>query len=134
VDFSGVLVCILLLFGPLAIAAAGGYLRSLYLLCIRQCERSLADKYSLSFQVRATEARTLNANVGSALVHAKRAVDEARTALPDIHHAHAALSQVSDWLGSAAETSDRALRSLENQHHSTNKPHTAVFTQRDLHE
>jgi hypothetical protein len=88
----------------------------------------------MSFQSRATEARTLNANVGYALRRAKQTVDEARQGSPDTVHAQAALSQVSLWLNTAAETSDRALRSLEGQNHSTTRSQTAIFTPEDLHE
>jgi hypothetical protein len=114
---SGVVVLLLLLVGPLALATAGGYIRRLLRLCILRYERLLADAYSQCFQSRATEARALNANVGYALQRAKQTVDEARRASLDTLHAQAAMRQVSQWLGTAAETSDRALRSLECDRH-----------------
>lgn len=114
---SGVILLLLLLVGPLLVVTAGGYIRSLYRLCVRRYERSLADEYTQSFQSRAIEARSLNPNVGYALRRAKQTVDEARKGTPDALHAQAALSQVSLWLDTAAETSDRALRSLEPDGH-----------------
>lgn len=133
-ELSSVIVLILLLVGPLAVATVGGCIGSLYRLCVRRYERSVADRYFLSFQSRATEARTLNANVGYALERAKQTVDEARKSSLDTLHAQAALSQVSQWLDTAAEISDRALRSLEDNAYSTRKPQTVIFTREDIHE
>jgi hypothetical protein len=134
VEPSGIIVLLLLLVGPLAVATAGGYIRSLYRLCVRRYERSLADSYSLNFQSRAIEARTLNANVGYALTRAKRTVDEARKGSSDPRHAQAALQQVSEWLDTAAETSDRALRSLERDDRSTKRSQSVISTRDDFHD
>ena len=134
VEPSGIIVLLLLLVGPLAVATAGGYIRSLYRLCVRRYERSLADSYLLNFQSRVIEARTLNANVGYALSRAKKIVDEARKGSPDPRHAQAALQQVSQWLDTAAETSDRALRSLDHDHHSTKGSQSVISARHDFHE
>jgi hypothetical protein len=134
VEPSGVIVLLLLLVGPLAVATAGGYIRSLYRLCVRRYERSLADSYLRNFQTRAIEARTLNANVGYALTRAKKTVDEARKGFPDALHAQAALQQVSQWLDTAAETSDRALRSLERDDRPTRTSQSVISTRDDFHD
>jgi hypothetical protein len=123
VELSGVILLLLLLVGPLAAATAGGYMRSLYRLCVRRYERRLADAYSQRFQSRAIEARVLNARVGYALNRAKKTVDEARIGSPDALRAQVALRQVSQWLGTAAETGDRALRSLESHGHPARRSH-----------
>jgi hypothetical protein len=134
VEPSGIIVLLLLLVGPLAVATAGGYIRSHYRLCVRRYERSLADSYSLNFQSRAIEARTLNANVGYALIRAKKTVDEARKDSSDPRHAQAALQQVSEWLDTAAETSDRALRSLERDDRSTKRSQSVISIRHDFHD
>jgi hypothetical protein len=131
---SGVIVLLLLLVGPFAVVTAGGYIRSLLRLCVRRYERSLADAYSQSFQSRASEARTLNANVGYALKRAKQTVDEARKGSPDALHAQVAIRQVSQWLGTAAETSDRALRSLESDRRPTKRSLSASVTRNNTHD
>jgi hypothetical protein len=134
VELSGVIVAVLLLLGPLIVATAGEYLRSLYRLHIRQYERILADAYSTNFRARATEARTLDMNVGYALRRAKQTVDDARRNSTDISHAQSVLNQVSDLLNTAAETSDRALRSLESQPHQAIRSRPEIFTSDDLHD
>jgi hypothetical protein len=130
VESSGVIVLLLLLVGPFAVATAGGCLRSLLRLYIRRYERSLADAYSQCFQSRAAEARTLNANVGYALKRAKETVDEARKGPAAVLDAQAAMRQVSQWLGTAAETSDRALRSLEGVGHTKRRSQSAILTRK----
>jgi hypothetical protein len=121
-----------LLLGPLTVATASEYLERLHRRIARRYERSLHDAYALSFEARATEARTLNANVGYALQRAKRTVDETRANSPDAIPIQVALEQVSQWLYSAAATSDRALRSLEDGPARVQKAHTEVFTKSNL--
>lgn len=125
---SGVTLLLLLLVGPLSFVTAGGCIRTLFRLCVRRYERSLTDAYTQGLQSRAIEARSFNPNVGYALRRAKQTVDEARKGSPDALHAQAALSQVSLWLDTAAETSDLALRSLERD------GQLAGRLQHDLHE
>jgi hypothetical protein len=131
---SGVVFLFLLLVGPLAVVTASGYIRSLYRLCVRRYERSLGDAYTQCFQSRAIEARSLNTNVGYALRRAKQTVDEARKGSPDALNAQAVLSQVSLWLDAAAETSDRALRSLERDGHVAGRSQSVIFTSKDIHD
>ena len=131
-DLSGVIVSVLLLLGPLALATVGEYLRVLYESFARRHERSLDDAYFLNFQARAAEARTLDINVGYALQRAKRTVDQVRKSSPDELRIRAALGQVSEWLDSAAETSDRALRSLEDVRFQTKRSQVGIFTKDDL--
>jgi hypothetical protein len=61
-------------------------------------------------------------------------VDEARKGSPDALHAQAVLSQVSLWLDTAAETSDRALRSLERDGHLAGRSQSMIFTSKDIHD
>jgi hypothetical protein len=132
VELSDVIVGLVLVLGPLAVATASAYLRGLYRRLARRYERSLDDAYALSFEARATEARILNANVGYALKRAKRTVDETRKNSPDALRIQMALGQVSHWLDSAAKTSDRALRSLEEGRTRTKRSQARVFTRNDL--
>ena len=131
-ELSGVIVSILLLLGPLAVAAVGEYMRRLYGSFARHHERSLDDAYFLNFQARSAEARTLDANVGYALQRAKRTVDQVRQSSSDDLHIRSALGQISEWLGSAAETSDRALRSLEDDRLQIKSSQVGIFTRDDL--
>jgi ABC-type transporter Mla subunit MlaD len=73
-------------------------------------------------------------NVGYALRRAKHTIDDARRNSPNVSQAEAALNQVSDWLTTAAETSDRALRSLESEPHQVVKSRSEIFTSNDLHD
>lgn len=98
----------------------------------RRHERSLDDAYFLNFQARSAEARTLDANVGYALQRAKRTVDQGRKSSSDDLHIRAALGQISEWLCSAAEISDRALRSLEDDRLQTRSSQVGIFTKDDL--
>jgi hypothetical protein len=132
VELSSVIVSILLLLGPLALAAIGEYLRIIYGRFVRHYERSLDDAYFINFQARAAEARMLDLNVGYALQRAKRTIDQIRQNSPDTLRIQSALGQVSEWLHSAAETSDRALRSLEDERLQTKKSQIGVFTKDDL--
>ena len=118
VELPDFVVSIALLLTPVAIALAVGYLRDFYGLYLRVYERNLGDAYFQNFQARSTVARTLNANVGYALRRAQRAVAEARKGVSDVTQTRAALDQVSQWLTSAAVTSDRALQSLESARYS----------------
>jgi hypothetical protein len=61
-------------------------------------------------------------------------VEEARQSLPDARHTHEVLRQVSDWLASAAETSDRALRSLEDDRQSAATFKTVITPGADLYD
>ena len=79
-------------------------MRGLYWSFARRHERSLDDACFLNFQARSAEARTLDANVGYALQRAKRTVDQVRQSSSDDLDIRAALGQISEWLGSAAET------------------------------
>jgi ABC-type transporter Mla subunit MlaD len=74
----------------------------------------------------------LDLNVGYALQRAKRTIDQIRQNSPDTLRIQSALGQVSEWLHSAAETSDRALRSLEDERLQTKKSQIGVFTKDDL--
>ena len=103
-------------------------------LYVRLYERNLDDAYFYNFQARSTVARTLNANVGYALRRAQRAVAEARKGMPDVTQTRAALDQVSQWLNSAATTSDRALRSLEDIHYSDDQVGTVRSITNNTHE
>jgi hypothetical protein len=132
VKLSGVIISILLLLGPLAVAAVGEYMRGLYWSFARRHERSLDDACFLNFQARSAEARTLDANVGYALQRAKRTVDQVRQSSSDDLDIRAALGQISEWLGSAAETSERALRSLEDDRLQTKSSQVGIFTKDDL--
>jgi hypothetical protein len=127
-----VIASIVLLLGLLALATVGEYLRIIHGRFVRYYERSLDDTYFLNFQARAAEARTLDINVGHALQRAKRTIDELRRSSPDELRIKSALGQVSEWLDSAAETSDRALRSLEGDCLQTRKSQISVFTKDDL--
>ena len=129
---SSIIFNLSLVFGPLAVAAAGSYLRELYLREVRRCERSLDDVYSAHFQERAIEARLLNSAVRYALERAKRKVDETRNGSPDPVQIQAILGQVSEWLDAAAETSDRALRSLQDKRSRTNRSQIGIFTRTDV--
>jgi hypothetical protein len=132
VELSGVIVSILLFLGPLSVAALGEYLRGLSGSFARRRERSLDDAYCLNFQALSAEARTLDAKVGYALQRAKRALDQVRKGSSNELHVWVALGQVSEWLGSAAEISDRALRSLEDDRLQTKRSQVGIFTKNDL--
>ncbi len=131
-ELSGVIVSTLLLLGPLALATAGEYLRIIHGRFVRHYERSLDDAYFLNFQARAAEARRLDVNVGNALQRAKRTIDQIRLSSPDKLSIQSALGRVSELLDSAAETSDRALRSLEDDRLQAMKSQINVFTKDDL--
>lgn len=107
-------------------------MRRVYGAVTRRYERSLDDAYFLNFQARSAEARTLDANVGYVLQRVKRTVDQVRKSYSDDLHIRAALSQISEWLGAAAETSDRALRSLEDDCLQTKRSRVGIFTKDDL--
>jgi hypothetical protein len=132
VERSGITVLFLLLAGPLAVATAGSYMRELYRLFVRRYERSLDDAYSQCFLSRAIEARTLNANVGYALKRAKQALEETRQGSSDVLRADLALGEVSEWLDTAAETSNRALRSLERDSLPTKISKSTFFAREDV--
>jgi hypothetical protein len=134
VELSDLVVGIVLVLATVAIALAVGCLRDFYGLSVRVYERNLDDSYLHNFQARSTVARTLNANVRHALWQAQQAVAEARKGVTDVTETRAALDQVSQWLNSAAATSARALRSLEDTRFPGDQAETISFLTNDTHE
>jgi hypothetical protein len=132
VDFATLMLIALLLVVPFVILALREFLKDIYSRIVQYYERSIDEACFLSFRTRATEARVLDADVGYRLQLAKRAVDKVRADSPDQSGLQIALFRISDLLSSAAETSDRALRSLEDGHTRMGTSNLEIFTREDV--